>query len=250
MITKICAKANCQFATIEQDISNFFFRKDNQKYCNDCKNCRKIYYQNNKEKMFIYNKRYYQDNKEKFKSCYQNNKEKISKQNKQYRQENKEKIAKFLKQFYQDNKEKIYKQRNEYRRIRWKTDINFKFRQYFSRSINKALKRNNSSKNGLSCSKYLDYSMNDLKVHLESLFESWMTWDNQGNYIIELWDDNDTSTWKWQIDHIIPASDLPYSSMEDENFKKCWTLENLRPYSAKQNLLDGTNRVRHLVKNV
>lgn len=33
--------------------------------------------------------------------------------------------------------------------------------------------------------------------------------------------------------------------MNEENFKKCWALSNLRPYSAKQNLLDGANRKRH-----
>ena len=49
----------------------------------------------------------------------------------------------------------------------------------------------------------------------------------------------------WHIDHIIPQSLLPYSSMEDDNFKKCWALSNLRPLSAKQNLLDGANRIRH-----
>ena len=27
--------------------------------------------------------------------------------------------------------------------------------------------------------------------------------------------------------------------MEDDNFKKCWALENLRPLSAKQNIVDG-----------
>lgn len=27
--------------------------------------------------------------------------------------------------------------------------------------------------------------------------------------------------------------------MEDDNFKRCWALENLRPYSAKQNIIDG-----------
>jgi hypothetical protein len=47
------------------------------------------------------------------------------------------------------------------------------------------------------------------------------------------------------IDHIVPQSDLPYSSMNDENFQKCWALENLRPLSAKQNYLDGMTRIRH-----
>jgi len=30
--------------------------------------------------------------------------------------------------------------------------------------------------------------------------------------------------------------------MEDENFKKCWALENLRPLSAKQNIIEGNRR--------
>ena len=69
-----------------------------------------------------------------------------------------------------------------------------------------------------------------------------MTWENHGVYNLNTWDDNDQSTWKWNIDHIIPQSKLPYTSMEDDNFKKCWALENLRPYSAKQNIIDGNKR--------
>ena len=72
-----------------------------------------------------------------------------------------------------------------------------------------------------------------------------MNWSNHGIYDPKIWNDLDTSTWRWQIDHIIPHSEFPYSSMQDENFKKCWSLNNLRPYSAKQNILDGTNKVRH-----
>jgi len=56
---------------------------------------------------------------------------------------------------------------------------------------------------------------------------------------------NDQSTWTWQIDHIIPHSDLPYDSMDHPNFQKCWALDNLRPLSAKQNLEEGTRRIRH-----
>jgi hypothetical protein len=59
-------------------------------------------------------------------------------------------------------------------------------------------------------------------LNLEKQFEPWMNWQNHGVY--KNWDDNDQSTWTWQIDHIIPQSDLPYTSMEDENFKKCWAL--------------------------
>lgn len=71
-----------------------------------------------------------------------------------------------------------------------------------------------------------------------SQFEPWMTWGNHGRYS-KLWNDNDSLTWTWQIDHIISQSKLPYTSMTDENFKKCWALENLRPLSAKQNIIKG-----------
>jgi hypothetical protein len=38
--------------------------------------------------------------------------------------------------------------------------------------------------------------------------------------------------------------------MEDENFKRCWALENLRPLRADKNHKDGVKRTRHGVKNV
>jgi hypothetical protein len=108
---------------------------------------------------------------------------------------------------------------------------------------------NNTSKKGLSFKKYIGYTMEELKQYLESLFEPWMNWQNHGQYLYSKWDDNNSSTWTWNIDHIIPQSELPYSSMEDENFKKCWALDNLRPLSAKQNVIEGSRRTRHKVKN-
>jgi hypothetical protein len=94
----------------------------------------------------------------------------------------------------------------------------------------------------------LPYSINDLYNHLESLFEPWMNWDNQGTYNKNTWDDNDQSTWFWRLDHIIPRSDLPYESMSDKNFQKVWALSNLRPLAAKQNIIDGARRTRHIRK--
>jgi len=81
--------------------------------------------------------------------------------------------------------------------------------------------------------------MQELKNHIEKQFKPWMNWNNRGPYKINEWNDNDPTTWTWQIDHIIPQAKLPYTSMDDENFKKCWALENLRPLSAKLNLFKG-----------
>lgn len=115
--------------------------------------------------------------------------------------------------------------------------INYRLRNRFRTAIYKALKLNNSSKENASFLNYVDYSMNELKDYLESKFESWMNWDNWSKYNADTWKDEDQSTWTWQIDHIIPQSKFRYASMEDEGFKKCWELSNLRPLSAKENCL-------------
>ena len=91
--------------------------------------------------------------------------------------------------------------------------------------IGSALKGN---KFGLSISKYLPYSMIELKEHLEKQFEPWMNWNNHGSV------KSDHKT--WQIDHIIPQSKFPYTYMSDDNFKKCWALENLQPLEAIANI--------------
>jgi hypothetical protein len=105
------------------------------------------------------------------------------------------------------------------------------------------LKSNGVSKNGYSIMEYLPYSFAELKQHLESQFEPWMTWKNRGIYNKDIWNDNDQSTWTWQIDHIIPHSAFKYTDMECIEFQECWALENLRPLSAKENIIKGNRKV-------
>lgn len=114
---------------------------------------------------------------------------------------------------------------------------------FTSKSITAALKREESSKNGISSLKYLPYTIEELKNHLQLLFEPWMSWNNWGKYNSKTWNDHNTLTWTWQIDHIIPHSTFKYTSMEDQEFKDCWALSNLRPLSAKQNVIDNNKRI-------
>lgn len=213
------------------------------------KEYQKQYREDHKEEKTEYNRQYYINNKEEieeYKREYaKNNKEVISVKNKKYREENREELLEYQKEYREANKDKLSIQKQEYINNRKKYDPAFKLRGIISSKIGIELKKQNSSKFGNSIKEFLQYSMEELKIHLENLFESWMTWENHGKYNVKTWDDNDSSTWTWQIDHIIPQADLPYTSMEDENFKKCWALENLRPLSAKQNILDGAKRVRH-----
>lgn len=116
-----------------------------------------------------------------------------------------------------------------------------------AKSLRVNLKKNNLIKNK-SVNELLQYTSAELRQHLENQFEPWMTWDNYGKYNKKTWNDNDSSTWKWNIDHIIPKSLFEIKNDDDEEFLKCWSLYNLRPYSAKQNVIDGTNRIRHIKK--
>ena len=70
-----------------------------------------------------------------------------------------------------------------------------------------------------------------------------MNWNNYGKYNAKKWDDKNPKTWTWNIDHIIPQFRLPFNSIKHKNFKKAWALKNLRPYSAKQNILDGVRKI-------
>ena len=163
--------------------------------------------------------------------------------------------------YYADNKEKEIKNNITWtennRDIRRNINNNFyhnnKLNSHFiiGRKIRSlmwyGLKKNNIPKTNKTFN-ILQFTIETITQHIEKQFEPWMTWSNSGIYDPKTWDDNDPTTWKWQIDHIIPHSDLPYTSINDENFKKCWALENLRPYSAKNNILDGTRKLRHTDK--
>jgi hypothetical protein len=237
--------------------NNFGWENKNKKlYCRKCKNCFKnynldysknnkkqlsiknsIYYSNNCEKILTQKKEYYQKNKTYLKIInniyYQKNKKRISKQHNEYNSKPKNKIKKNERaKIWQKNKNKI--------------DVSFKLMRNISRLVNFMLNSQGSSKMGKSCKNYLPFTKKQLEEHIEKQFlepgNEWMTWNNQGVYNFSTWDDNDKSTWVWNLDHIIPQSRLKYDSMEHPNFKKCWELSNLRPYSGKDNVSEGNRR--------
>jgi hypothetical protein len=72
----------------------------------------------------------------------------------------------------------------------------------------------------------LGYDADALIKHLESKFESGMTWDNYG-------------IGGWEIDHAVPDSWFQYSSTQDQGFKDSWSLNNLQPMWASLNRSKG-----------
>jgi len=156
------------------------------------------------------------------------NKEKRREQDRKWRKENPEKVRTTKKKYYQENKEKIYEYQREYWLEKYYTDPCYKLRQNVKGSINQALK---GGKGGQSFLPYVDWTIQELKEHLENQFEDWMTWDNHGAL--------HPTEKRWHIDHIMPQSVLleGVTSMDDPKFRECWALENLRPLEARENML-------------
>jgi len=94
----------------------------------------------------------------------------------------------------------------------------YKMSNNISLSIRRSL---SSSKNGNHWELVVGYSLNDLQIHLEKQFVVGMTWKNYG---IE-----------WHIDHKRPICSFNITSINDEEFKRCWALDNLQPLWAMDN---------------
>jgi hypothetical protein len=117
------------------------------------------------------------------------------------------------------NKERISKYHKKYRNNRRLIDPVYRIRVDIPSIIRRATKKkyyNDSVWN------YLPYTPQELKHHLEKQFDTYMTWDNHGK--------------EWHIDHIIPQAAFHYDSENHPDFLKCWTLNNLRPLRAIDNM--------------
>lgn len=135
--------------------------------------------------------------------------------------ENRERIKKNKKKYKSSPSYKKYA--NQYMVIwkakRRKNDISFRLNDNIRTIINHSMR---GKKRGQKLSVVLGYTMDDLKSYLEKKFDKNMSWENYGKY--------------WHIDHIKPKSLFNFCSLEDDEFKKCWSLNNLQPLEAKENI--------------
>ena len=122
--------------------------------------------------------------------------------------------------FYCKEHLKLRKQkiRKEQRRT-WRKKPENKLRANVSTQVWQSLVEGKNNKSTWKC---LPYTPQELKENLESKFEKGMTWDNYG-----LMD--------WHIDNIIPQSTYKFDSLEHDEFKRCWDLDNLQPLLAQDN---------------
>lgn len=105
--------------------------------------------------------------------------------------------------------------------------INYKLRKNVSKIIRFYLFKQLVPKTS-STWKKLPYTPEELRKYLENQFDENMSWQNYGTY--------------WVIDHIYPQSKLLFKTFDDENFLRCWSLENLRPLEKIENI-KKSNRI-------
>jgi hypothetical protein len=97
-----------------------------------------------------------------------------------------------------------------------KNDIGYRILISLRSRIYKAVNRGDKSKTTINL---IGCSIDDLKIHLASLFQSGMSFDNYG---------------EWHIDHKMPCSIFDLTSHEQQ--KVCFHYTNLQPLWAKDNL--------------
>lgn len=165
------------------------------------------FFMKTKEELAIYMANWKKNNKEKFKEYEKTRREKYGELRKDYiiqwKLRNKDKVIEYIK--------KSITKRN--------AKPEFKINQNMHSKIYQSIKNENIS---TEWENYVNYKRKDLVDRLQSLFYGDMCWENYGKY--------------WVIDHIIPKCRFRFTSASEQEFKKCWALENLQPLTKLDNL--------------
>lgn len=226
----VCEQSKrCSKCGAEKSYSNFSIRKG--KPDSWCKACYVLnsqrYAQQNKNKVALAKKEYAVKHKEqiavKQKEYAVKNKEHIAKKQREYTLNNKATKKEYDRLYCALNKAKKAEQARLWRKTKKQTDPAFRFKCNVSKQIWQLLSTG-VGKNGVRTADILHslgYSLADLRQHLENKFTEGMTWENYG---------------KWHLDHIRPVCSFNFSSVQDFEFKQCWSLDNLQPLWAEDNL--------------
>jgi len=197
---KICTQ--CKYPKL---LSDFSIGNSSLGRSNKCKKCKSEYYELNKNEIIAKSNAYYQKNKERIRvQAIERRKNKATEYNAKKREYYKtEKGGAAIKRYTSD---------------KLKNDLQFKLRHALRTRLNKAIKRGlreSSAVRDLGC------TIDQLKQHLESKFQSGMTWNNWGRT-------------GWHIDHIKPLASFDLT--DREQLLQAVNYTNLQPLWWKDNL--------------
>ena len=234
-------KKVCNLCGCEKELNDFYYRKDEGRFTNYCKQCKsmkqKEYDAKNVERIKQHKKEYREQNKEHIsmhmreywlehrderleyqKARYNEKKEEILKKNAEYYKLNKEKIkithSKYVVKWLEENKERI----NLNRKYRRENDPVYKLGQQVRTLINNSFRRK-AYKKGSHTYEIVGCDFETMYNHLLKTYKD--------NYGYE-WDGKDDV----HIDHIVP---LATANTEEEIIELCY-YKNLQLLKAKDNL--------------
>lgn len=153
------------------------------------------------------------------------NREKINKRKLDWARKNAERVKQQKRASADRLREEQRERKNAAARERYATDPLAKLDVLFSAGVRRSLR---DGKAGRSWESLVGYTVVDLKRHIERQFASGMSWESYQDGRIH-------------IDHIRPMSSFDLSSMDQ--FRDCWSLSNLRPLWAFDNLSKGSRRL-------
>lgn len=202
----------CNRCKKNKPLSAYYNKKDSKDgKATICKECRKVqdkaYYQKNRELKIAYAKQWEKDNPEKRREIAR-----------RHYLKNQEYYQKKDQEWFQKNKARLRPIRAKYQRERKKKDPHYKLAFTVREKTWHAITKDWKSSSSL---ELLGCSIEELKVHIESLFQTGMTWDN--------WSHDG-----WHLDHIIPIASFDLSKEEEQ--RKCFHYTNLQPLWAEDNL--------------
>ncbi len=140
-------------------------------------------------------------------------------------------------EWYASNKEralsnsKAWGESNPERLLEMKRNHNRKFRSTPKGNLSSTVSKrmNESLRKGMKAGRHweslVDFTIDQLKRHLEKLFKPGMTWENYGT--------------AWHVDHKTPIAAFNFERPDDIDFRLCWSLKNLQPLEASKNISKG-----------
>ena len=256
---KYCPK--CQQTKDKEDFGKAKDRPDGLRgWCKKCTNAATSEWQkNNPDKRREKGKRFYKNHREEIleearpraREWYRNNKEKALAYGKEWKEDNREKVNQYNRKWKEANAEAVrisdkeYRAKNKEQRLeydrQWRT-LNIerarelgrkatakrretprgKLSSNVSREIRESLKTSKAARHWESL---VDFTVDQLKLHLEKLFTTEMNWENYGSV--------------WEIDHKVPIAVHNFEKPEDLDFRLCWSLKNLQPLEKSKNRSKG-----------
>ena len=137
-----------------------------------------------------------------------------------WQKDNRDHLNEYHQKWREKNIDKHREYKRKYEKHRKDTDPLYRLVSNFRTAIYTVLKESNVDKYG----HYFDilqYTPDELINRLELQFKDDMSWENYG---------------EWHVDHIKPISSFDIKEIGDDEFMKCWSLDNLQPMWGEDNI--------------